>query len=130
MEIYMKTAVGILVASLSLLAGAAQAASVNDNAPSKTRAQVVAELHQAQAQGLISQNKLDYPVSLPATQHKTRAQVVAELARAKAAGQISTNRLDYPVASPTTASKSRREGVDQLVAYKAEHPYVSRVNHH
>src|SRR3546814_6628282 len=66
MEIYMKTAIGILAASLSLLAGAAQAANLNNNAPSKTRAQVVAELHQAQAQGLISQNKLDYPVSLPA----------------------------------------------------------------
>src|SRR3546814_7233605 len=82
----------------------------------------------ARAQALISQNKLDYPLSLPATQHKTRQQVVAELARAKAAGLISTNRLDYPVASPTTASKSRSEVVDQLVAYQAEHPYVSRVN--
>src|SRR3546814_4800784 len=68
----------------------------------------------ARAQALISQNKLDYPVSLPATQHKTRQQVVAELARAKAAGQISTNRLDYPVASSTTASKSRSEVVNQL----------------
>src|SRR3546814_14046039 len=127
MEIYMKTAIGILAASLSLLAGAAQAANLNNNAPSKTRAQVVAELHQAQAQGLISQNKLDYPVSLPATQHKTRQQVVAELARAKAAGQLSTNRLDYHVASTTTTSTSRSEVVDQLVAYQASPPYESRV---
>src|SRR3546814_2348877 len=72
MEFDMKAVFGVLVASLSLVAGAAQAASVNNNAPSKTRAQVVAELHQAQAQGLISQNKFDYPVSLPASQHKTR----------------------------------------------------------
>src|SRR3546814_3752131 len=105
----MKAVFGVWVASLSLVAGAAQAASVNNNAPSKTRAQVVAELHQAQAQGLISQNKFDYPVSLPASQHKTRQQVLAELASAEAAGQVSTSTLDYPVDTKTTASKSRSE---------------------
>lgn len=124
----MKAAVGVLVASLSLMAGAAQAATLNSNVQAKTRAQVVAELHQAQAQGLISQNKLDYPVSLPATQHKTRQQVLAELASAEATGQISTNKLDYPVASQAAAPKARAQVVAELMAYESAHPYANTVN--
>src|SRR3546814_11611556 len=95
MEIYMKTAIGILAASLSLLAGAAQAANLNNNAPSKTRAQVVAALHQAQAQGLISQNQLEYPVRLPDTQPKTRLQILAALVPPKDAGQQQIGRAPW-----------------------------------
>ena len=51
----MKTLASTLMISLAALAGAAQAA----DEPVKTRAQVVAELHAAQEQGLVSQGELE-----------------------------------------------------------------------
>ncbi|HEY9573104.1 MAG TPA: DUF4148 domain-containing protein [Pusillimonas sp.] len=127
----MKTAIGVLVASFSLIAGAAQAASLdNATSQSKTRTQVVAELAQAQAAGLISKNNLDYPVSLPAAQSKSRQQVVAELAQARISGQLSRNTLDYPPATEPASAKSRAEVVGQLVAYQASRSNAYSVNRH
>jgi hypothetical protein len=88
--------------SATLIAGAAQAANLND-AP-KTRAQVVAELQQARAQGLLSTGELDYPPAIEQASTTTRAQVQAELAAAEAAGRINSGEFaNYPVAVATSA---------------------------
>src|SRR5690554_4368775 len=88
----MKTLVSALMISFATFAGAAQAA----DEPAKTRAQVVAELQAAQAQGLISHGELDYPLSQVANSYKSRADVQAELTAARSANQISKGELDYP----------------------------------
>src|SRR3546814_13334190 len=100
----MKTLASALMISLSVLAGVAQAA----DAPTKTRAQVVAELQAAQSQGLISSGELDYPLAAAPTSNVSRADVQAELAAAQAAGTISQGELDYP---PDRKSVVKGKGV-------------------
>ncbi|CAM4416927.1 hypothetical protein BOTU111921_29040 [Bordetella tumbae] len=108
----MKTLTSALLVSMSLLSAGAYAASpniepnnvpfqgvygrVDPNAP--TRAQVVADLAQAKAAGLVSFGEEDYPPTpqVSATSGKTREQVRAELAEAKATGQYTFGELDYP----------------------------------
>lgn len=68
---------------------------LDDNAPS--REQVVAELAQAKAAGLLTSGEQDYPPPCAATgPTKTREQVLAELAEAKATGKYHFGELDYP----------------------------------
>jgi hypothetical protein len=66
-----------------------------------TRAQVLAELAQAKANGQLSTGEQDYPVQAAEQSGSTatRAQVLAELAQAKAAGLLSTGEASYPPAS-------------------------------
>ena len=49
----------------------------------KTRAEVIAELKEARAQGLLA-NRNNYPIIHSAPSYKTRAEVVAELEAARA----------------------------------------------
>ncbi|SAI69910.1 Uncharacterised protein [Bordetella ansorpii] len=63
--------------------------------PGKTRAQVLAELADAQANGLIVQQEADLPFQAANTATLSRAQVRQELAQARAAGQSSFGELDY-----------------------------------
>ena len=106
----MKTLTSALLVSMSLLSAGAYAASPNiepNNVPfqgayghvdanAPTRAQVVAELAQAKAAGLVTSGEEDYPPQVSATSGKTREQVRAELAEAKATGQYTFGELDYP----------------------------------
>lgn len=106
----MKTLTSALLVSMSLLSAGAYAASPNiepNNVPfqgvygqvdanAPTRAQVVADLAQAKAAGLVSFGEEDYPPQVSATSGKTREQVRAELAEAKATGQYTFGELDYP----------------------------------
>lgn len=67
----------------------------------KTRAQVMAELSDAQAKGLLDFTDSSYPFSLsaqnsPSPQEKTRTQVVAEINEARAQGLLSFNDSEYP----------------------------------
>lgn len=115
----MKTIVSALMISLSLVAGAAQAAHVD--APStKTRAQVIAELQEASAQGLLSRGEGDYPLALKTSNSKTRQDVRAELADARMAGTLSRGEGDYPPETPSDSSKTGAEVQAELVAYNAE----------
>ncbi|OWT58184.1 hypothetical protein CEY11_14360 [Candidimonas nitroreducens] len=103
MEFDMKALASALMISATLIAGAAQAASVND-AP-KTRAQVQAELVAAQAAGQIQTGEFaDYPVAVQQASTTNRAQVQSELAAAEAAGQIESGEFaDYPLAVASSA---------------------------
>lgn len=109
----MKTLASTLMISLSLIAGVAQAASSTDVPTSKTRAQVVAELQEARAQGLLSTGQEDYPIVNASTSSKTRAEVEAELVAAEAAGTISRGELDYPpVSANAKTSTTTRAAVE------------------
>ncbi|WP_237174033.1 DUF4148 domain-containing protein [Paracandidimonas lactea] len=113
----MKNVFSALIISFSLVAGAAQAANSDAAVPApKTRAQVVAELQEARAQGLLSYGELDYPVVQQAPSSKTRQQVQAELAAARAAGTLSHGELDYPPAEPDHSTKTRAEVRAELAA--------------
>ncbi|MDS1139362.1 DUF4148 domain-containing protein [Pusillimonas sp. SM2304] len=110
----MKTLASTLMISLAALAGAAQAA----DEPVKTRAQVVAELQAAQAQGLVSQGELDYPLAQATDSNpKSRADVQAELAAARSANLISTGELDYPPVAAAESDKSRAQVQAELFDY-------------
>jgi hypothetical protein len=121
MEFYMKAFASVLMISASLIAGAAQAATSADAPVSKTRAQVVAELQQARAEGLLSTGEADYPAVVQANAGaKTRAQVESELVVAEAAGQVSTGESDYPpLAAQTNASSTTRAAVEAEYAQLA-----------
>ena len=107
----MKTLTSALLVSMSLLSAGAYAASPNiepNNVPfqgvygqvdanAPTRAQVVADLAQAKAAGLVTYGEQEYPVEVAFHSDKSRDQVVAELAQAKANGEYSFGDLDYPV---------------------------------
>ncbi len=113
----MKTLVSALMISFSLVAGAAQAANSGAAAPStKTRAQVIAELHEAKAMGLLSTGQEDYPVAYPEHSFKTRARVQAELDAARAAGTLSNGEEDYPPATATHSSETRAQVQAELIA--------------
>ena len=90
------------IAVSAAFAGAAQAGELDwpldaPNATSLTRAQVVADLRDARAQGLVTTSELAYPpvAQQPATQ-VSRAQVRQELSAAQAAGLDASGELDYP----------------------------------
>ncbi|SHH51515.1 DUF4148 domain-containing protein [Pollutimonas bauzanensis] len=114
----MKTLVSALMISATVFAAAAQAA----DEPVKTRAQVAAELQQAQSAGLLSHGELDYPPALPAASGESRSRVQAELAAAIKAGQISTGELDYPpAATDDHSSKTRAQVKAELFDYASTH---------
>src|SRR3546814_14959381 len=89
------------------------------DAPTKTRAQVVAELQAAQSQGLISSGELDYPLAAAPTSNVSRADVQAELAAAQAAGTISQGELDYPPVAAAESTKTRAQVQAELHNYIA-----------
>ncbi|MFZ6644893.1 DUF4148 domain-containing protein [Undibacterium sp. TJN25] len=78
----------------------------------KTRQQVINELNDARAQGLLNFSDADYPVLPAATSTLTRAQVVAGIQEARKDGTLfSDYDYDYPRAQPVVASaeKTRAE---------------------
>jgi len=84
-----------VIAVTAAFAGTAQAGELDwpldaPSASTLTRAQVVADLQDARAQGLVTTNELAYP---PVAQH---AQVRQELSAAQAAGLGMSGELDYP----------------------------------
>jgi len=107
----MKSLTSALLVSMTVLSAGAYAASPNiepNNVPfqgvygqtdanAPTRAQVIAELAEAKAAGLVTYGEEEYPVQQAATTSKSRDQVVAELAEAKANGEYSFGELDYPI---------------------------------
>jgi len=64
----------------------------------KTRAQVIAELHDARDHGLVWSQDATAPIQQAAS-HATRAEVWAELQQARRQGLVSFGNLDYPPAS-------------------------------
>ncbi|GGC68511.1 DUF4148 domain-containing protein [Undibacterium terreum] len=78
----------------------------------KTRQQVVNELNQARAQGLLNFSDADYPVIPAAQSTLSRAQVVAGIQEARKDGSLFADTdYDYPhvAATPSGAGKTRAE---------------------
>ncbi|MBP0598721.1 DUF4148 domain-containing protein [Herbaspirillum sp. LeCh32-8] len=91
------------------------------NAPGKTRAQVIEELKQARAAGLMPVGDADYP-KLPAfVSTKTRAQVIEELKQARAAGLMPVGDADFPKEPVFVSTKTRAQVQAELVEYQ-KHP--------
>ncbi len=94
--------------------GLAQAADL-------TRAQVVEQLHAAQAQGIVTIGEHPgYPVeSTPSTQ--SRAEVVNALRLAQAQGQVAFGeQAHYPQLQSEGASKTRAQVLAELAAARAD----------
>lgn len=109
----------LTVLSGSVLANAPTATS-SASTP-KTRAQVVAELQQARANGEISVGDADYPYQPKFVSTKTRAEVVAELVRARANGELNVGDADYPRLPVFVSTKTRAQVQAELVEYN-KHP--------
>ena len=91
----------------------------------KSRAEVVAELAQARANGELPINDVSYPdkaIAAPST--KTRAEVIDELKQARANGELPINDATYPdkaIASAAVPSKTRAQVVEELKQYQQAH---------
>lgn len=103
--------------AFSTIAGAANAAV---DAP-KTRTQVITELHEAQAQGLMSVGEQPYPVDIAASSSKSRAEVLAELQDAENAGYVVVGEdAQYPSIAQSS-DKSRAQVQAELNSYASTH---------
>ena len=117
----MKNALGATLVSLSF--AAAGLAPVAANAASLTRTQVVEQLQQARAQGLLSEGESGYPVQQPAASNVSRNAVLADLALARANGQLNANEAQpYPAQAGASTQVSRSLVLAQLTAFEAQHP--------
>jgi opacity protein-like surface antigen len=121
MEFVMKNVLSAAMVSLSL--AAAGLAPVAANADSLTRAQVVEQLQQARAQGLLSEGQSGYPVQKPADSHVSRTAVLADLAMARANGQLNVSEAQpYPAETSASSNVSRSVVLAQLSQFEAQHP--------
>jgi hypothetical protein len=88
----------------------------------KTRAEVIAELQQARADGSLEISEYGYPVIPQTGTPKTRAEVVAEVEQARADGTLNISEYGYPFiqASRTTqASVQAETNIAQTSAHGA-----------
>lgn len=115
-ETIMKVAItAATLAALSLGLATAGIAQAAETAPSLTRAQVVQQLHEARAQGLVQIGEHAYPVEQAAHSDTTRAEVVADLRQAQARGLVSfSEQADYPASSADTQPLSRTQVLNEL----------------
>jgi hypothetical protein len=101
-------------ASKGLTPASAQAAP-------KTRAQVIAELQQARANGEMNISDASYPGPDKFVSRKTRAQVRTELEQARANGELNQSDAGYPATPPAVAGKTRAQVIAELKAFQAVH---------
>ncbi|HUH58585.1 MAG TPA: DUF4148 domain-containing protein [Candidimonas sp.] len=112
----MKIAIAAVMISVSsLAAGAVQAADQS----TLTRAQVIAEMHEAKSMGLISHGEQAYPPAVVTESVKSRDQVLAELAAAREAGQISAGAVGYPHVAQSESNLTRAQVRAELFDYLA-----------
>jgi len=115
----------LTVLSGSVLANAptatTSASSVSSASSPKTRAQVIAELEQARANGELNVGDADYPYQQKFVSTKTRAEVVAELVRARASGELSVGDAAYPHLPAFVSTKTSAQVQAELVEYN-KHP--------
>ncbi len=103
----MKTAHAIAIVASLTVAGASQAegpAPFSDwpeaVSSTLTRAQVVADLREAQRLGQISHGEIAVQTATPEQSTRSRAQVVAELREAQRLGLMSHGEIEVPTATP------------------------------
>jgi transcription elongation GreA/GreB family factor len=118
-----------LVAALAVLAATGSALAQEFVTPdagfvsTKTRAEVIAELQQARADGTYAVSEYDYPVVQLTGTPKTRAEVVAEIEKARADGTLNYNEENYPIVKTTGTPKTREQVREELVQYRQAHPF-------
>ena len=81
----------------------------------KTRAQVIQELKDAEAAGLVGRGDVDYPVMPEFVSTKTRSEVIEELKQARAQGLLNINDVDYPPTPAPSYTKTREEVKAELL---------------
>lgn len=81
----------------------------------KTRAEVIQELKDAEAAGLVSRGDVDYPILPEFVSTKTRGQVIEELKQARAQGLLNINDVDYPPTPAPSYNKTREEVKAELL---------------
>lgn len=114
----MKIVASTVLVSLSLIAGAASAATTAS--ADKTRAQVVAELQDAQSRATQPYTDNQYPVII-STSSKSRQQVQEELEAARTAGLLDVTDSQYPRIQNANSSKTRAEVKAELAEYQTAH---------
>ena len=123
----MKTFASLLLIS-SALVGTSAFAQNEQTAPI-SRAQVVAELHAAQASGqLVLGETAYYPQAPSQAQTLSREQVVADLRAAQATGQVGIGEnqtVNYPVLAQSDAAPTRAEVVAELRVAQASGEWVA-----
>lgn len=86
----------------------------------KTRAQVVAELNEARAQGLLSYSEADFPNMPKFISTKTRAQVVAELNEARTQGLLNYSEADFPRIPESVSTTTRAQVIAKTNEARAQ----------
>lgn len=89
---------------------------------SKTRAEVVAELERARAEGKLNLPDHAYPGFAAAGPGKTREEVRAELRQAHADGSLNYNDPNYPFTQLAGEGKSRQQVREELAQYRNGQP--------
>jgi hypothetical protein len=108
----MKTKQLIAVLALTAATGAvfAQSTTGSESLAPKTRAEVIAQLQQASAQGQLLTSYTDYPFTVASnTTSVSRADVKADVAKAQRSGQLLVSSSDYPFKPTVTENKTRAE---------------------
>jgi hypothetical protein len=91
-------------------------------ASTRTRAEVIAEIAQARANGTLEIRDTTYPVLPVTASSKTRAEVAAEIAQARANDTLDIRDTTYPGLPATASSKTRAEVLAELKQYQEAHP--------
>lgn len=89
----------------------------------RTRAEVIAELKQTQADGMDRVLEHEYPVIKMVGVPRTRAEVLAELKQAQVDGSYHVNDVTYPIIPTASVSRSRTEVRSELDAYRKAHSF-------
>lgn len=89
----------------------------------RTRAEVNAELKQAQADGTHRVLDTEYPIIKQAGTPRTRAEVLAELKQAQADGSHFVSDVHYPVLPAAGMSRTRAEVRAELEQHRQMHPF-------
>lgn len=89
----------------------------------RSRAEVIAELKQAQADGTDLVLESNYPVVRVTGTPKTRTEVLAELKQAQNDGSNYATEVTYPIIPAAMVSRSRSEVRAERDAYLKAHPF-------
>lgn len=89
----------------------------------RTRAEVMAELKQAQANGIYRVLDTEYPIIKQSGTPRTRAEVLAELEQAQADGTRYVSDVDYPLLPAASVSRTTAEVRAALDQYRKAHPF-------
>jgi len=91
-------------------------------ASTRTRAEVLAELKQAQADGSYRVLDTEYPIIKQVGTPKSRAEVIAELKQAQSDGTYYVSDINYPMLPAASAPRTRAEVRAELEQHLMTHP--------